>query len=237
MNKEAEIKLEKLQNLMFRNLFGVPESTPKPLLRFDLGSLSVSEKIHIKKMNFLYHLKTLDSKSLASEFYELQVKLNFPGLVVECRRLLNLYGLPNIIDEKVNFSKECWKKLVKKAVMAKSEETIKKEMIEYSKLRQIGTSSENLELKDYIKRMSLRNARMNFAIRSYMTDCKMNRKSDKAYAEKLWKCDYCKNLDSQSHILWCPAFSPLREGKSLSNDQDLVEYFKNVMKIRENQLT
>ena len=64
----------------------------------------------------------------------------------------------------------------------------------------------------------------------------MNRKSDKAYDEKLWKCDYCKNLDSQSHILWCPAFSPLREGKSLSNDQDLVEYFKNVMKIRENQL-
>ena len=123
--------------------------------------------------------------------------------------------------------------MIKRAVSAKSEDNIKKEMIKYSKLKQIGSSNECLEIKDYVKNMSLRKARMNFSLRSHMIDCKMNKKSDKANSDNLWKCDFCKNLDSQSHILWCPAFSPLREGKSISNDHDLVEYFLNVMKIRE----
>ena len=97
---------------MFRKFFGVPDSTPKPLLRFDLGSLSIVEKIHVKKLSFIYHLKGLEKNSLASEFYEIQAKHKFPGLITECRNLLKLYDLPNIIDEKVNFSKESWKKMI-----------------------------------------------------------------------------------------------------------------------------
>ena len=107
-------------------------------------------------------------------------------------------------------------------------------MVKYSKLRYIGSSHEKLEVKDYVKNMSVRNARMKFRIRSFMTDCKMNKKSDRKYASELWKCDLCCNLDSQSHLLWCPAFSSLREGRSLDDDSDLVTYFQQVMKIRNN---
>ena len=148
-------------------------------------------------------MKHLDIGSLASEFYNLQVKYYFPGLVNECRTLLKGYKLPNIINANLDFTKDTWKNMVKKAIKKKSEEN-----------------------------MSLRNARMMFRIRSSMTDVKMNKKSDKKYASELWKCDLCKNLDSQSHVLWCPAFSSLREGRSLDNDSDLVTYFNQVMKIR-----
>ena len=79
--------------------------------------------------------------------------------------------------------------------------------------------------------MSLRKARLTFRIRSYMTDTKFNRKYDKKFAAELWRCDHCKRLDSQSHIIWCPAFLPLREGKDLNNDDDLVKYFQEVMRI------
>ena len=37
-------KLENLQNTMFRYLFAVPKSTPQPIMRFDLGHLSMREK-------------------------------------------------------------------------------------------------------------------------------------------------------------------------------------------------
>ena len=37
LGKTSSDKLENLQNTMFRYLFGVPVSTPTPLLRFDLG--------------------------------------------------------------------------------------------------------------------------------------------------------------------------------------------------------
>ena len=61
----------------------------------------------------------------------------------------------------------------------------------------------------------------------------MNQQSDKENAKNLWKCTECGHIDTQSHILWCPYFSTLREGRSIENDADLVSYFREVFKIRE----
>ena len=49
----------------------------------------------------------------------------------------------------------------------------------------------------------------------------------------LWKCEDCGYVDTQSHILNCPAYQELREGKSLNCDADLVTYFAEVLKLRE----
>ena len=68
---------------------------------------------------------------------------------------------------------------------------------------------------------------------SNMTNTKMNQQSDRENARLLWKCSECGNVDAQSHIVWCPFFAQLREGKSLDNDADLVSYFKEVFKVRE----
>ena len=69
--------------------------------------------------------------------------------------------------------------------------------------------------------------------RSNMTNVKWNKRSDKQNQKSLWKCEECGNIDTQSHIVWCPSFASLREGKSLDNDADLVRYFQEVLKIRE----
>ena len=55
----------------------------------------------MQKLNFLFHLKTLDKSALANEVFELQKKYNYPGLVQECRKLMLKYGLPDIIDGKI----------------------------------------------------------------------------------------------------------------------------------------
>ena len=232
MNTDTEDRLDNLQNCMFRTIFAVPKSTPKPILRWDLGHLSMKEKIHAKKLNFLLHLKNLPNNSLAAEFYDIQVKLNFPGLVEECRNLLKNYNLPNIIDGNNTYSKLAWKKLVKKAIHKKSENLLRSEIQEYSKLRDITSESENLDLKEYVKNMTMRQARTKFKLRSHMLDVKMNRKSDKRYSDTLWRCDFCLSLDSQSHIMWCPAFSSLREGRNIEDDKDIVSYIDQVMKLR-----
>ena len=123
---------------------------------------------------------------------------------------------------------------MKKVVRAKSEINIKKEFANSSTLKNLNVPSENLRLHDYIKNMSLRNARTNFRIRSHMIDTKFNRKSDKKCEAELWRCDDCKSPDLQSHIIWCPTFAPLREGRNLKNDNDLVSYFQEVLRIRSN---
>ena len=92
---------------------------------------------------------------------------------------------------------------------------------------------EQFEENQYLKEMSMMDARTLFRIRSQTTTVQMNQRSDKSHAKNLWKCLECGNIDSQSHIVWCPFFSELREGKSLDNNDDLVKYFKQVFKIRE----
>ena len=231
LRDETLIKLEDMQNTMFRYLFAVPKSTPRPIMRFDLGQLSMKEKIHVKKLNFLHHLKNLPSSSLGNEFYNLQRKFGFPGLISECQNLLRFYDLENILDDKINFSKQVWNKKVKDAIYKKSEKSIKDEFCTYSKLKD-HDMDEVLNLKEYATSMNLRNARTMFRWRSHMVDAKMNKKSDKQYAKDLWKCDYCLSLDSQSHIIWCPAFASLRVDKNLHDDLDLVQYIQAVMRIR-----
>ena len=144
----------------------------------------------------------------------MQVKHAFPGLISECRKLIKYYILEDIIDGNVVLSKQVWKKRVKNAVRIKSEELLKKEFNNYSKLKNLDSPKEELKVKYYVKDMTIRNARTMFKIRSHMTDVKFNQKSNKKFANELWKCDFCASLDSQSHIIWCPAFASLREGRT-----------------------
>ena len=76
--------------------------------------------------------------SLAAEIYEVQAKLNFPGLVSECRELLKYYGLPNIIDEHISVSKQQWKSRVKKAIRERSQRNLQNEFETYYKQRNEG---------------------------------------------------------------------------------------------------
>ena len=132
--------------------------------------------IHKKKLNFLHHLRTMEDNSLASEILVLQIKYGFPGLVTECRELLQVYKLPNIIDENLNLSKFQWKSLVRKAIKIKSEETIKKTFQSFSKLRNKDFENKSLEIKDYVTNMKLRDERTYFRIRGDMIKAKMNMK-------------------------------------------------------------
>ena len=108
-------------------------------------------------------------------------------------------------------------------------------MKKYSKLRDGPMPNEDFAIKDYIKSMTVEDARTNFSVRSHMFPAKFNYRSDPKNSEELWRCGSCLSghIESQSHILHCEAYSELREGKSLSNDKDLVNYMKNVLIIRE----
>ena len=183
ISKETVNRLESMQNTMFRYLIAVLNSTPQPILRFELGHLSMKEKNHIKKLCLLYYLRSLPAESLGNEFYEMQVKYSFPGLISECRKLIKYYILEDIIDGNVVLSKQVWKKRVKNAVRIKSEELLKKEFNNYSKLKNLDSPKEEFKVKDYVKdMMTIRNARTMFKIRSHMTDVKFNQKSNQKFA-------------------------------------------------------
>ena len=53
----------------------------------------------------------------------------------------------------------------------------------------------------------------------------LNQRSNTEFARKLWLCDECGKVDSQSHIMWYPSYA--------NNDLGVVHYFQSVVKIRE----
>ena len=125
-------------------------------------------------------------------------------------------------------NKNSWKARISEAVTKKNEKELRKNMIGYSKLEDF--NKEEYEVKEYLKTMKMNDARTFFRIR---TKFKMNQSSDKMNRSSLWQCTGCGNVDTQSHIIWCPAYKDLREGKSLTSDSDLVEYYRKVLFIRE----
>jgi hypothetical protein len=235
MNTSTTKRLENLQNILLRCLLSVPTSTPVAALNWDFGFLSVEYRVSLKKIMFIHYLVNLNKEALASEIFEIQKEHNLPGLVKEGKELLQYFCLPNIIDEICPFTKQQWKQEAKKAVHSKYEENLKMKISGYSKLKDGPMMSENFEERSYLSDMTMHNARTHFRIRSMMINVKMNMRSDKSNAQKLWKCSECGHVDTQSHIVWCPFFATLREGKSLDSDIDLVKYFQEVMKIREDR--
>ena len=219
MDKVTINKLENFQHILQRCLLGVPNSTPLVAMSWDLGMISMEHRINEYKLIFLHYLIEQKDEILSKEFFNIQKSLNFPGFVFEARNLIELYGLPNIID----------------GTRMSQQATLKKEFkMTTSQLKDGPLLKEKFEKKEYLVSLNLSDARTNFRLRSNATYVKMIRKSDPTYSAQLWKCDGCGNLDTQCHIMRCPVFAPLREGLDIGNDKDVVHYFQQVFKLREN---
>ena len=233
MPSDSLQSIEDIQHLLLRKLFSVPRTTPHVALRWDAGLISLEMQIAKKKLLFMYHLIKLEENSLANEMLRVQISQHLPGLVPECKELIKSLNLPDLFEKKVygTLSKLAWKKLVTKAILADEEAKFKKAFSSKSKLRDGDMTLESFERKDYLTRMNLTNSRVKFSIRSKMLDIKFNYSAK--YERELWLCDSCcSSIKTQSHLLFCPAYSTLREGKDLSNDDHLIGYIQNVMQIR-----
>ena len=191
----------------------------------------MKNRILKKKLLFLHHIATLEEDSIAFQVYSVQKRLELPGLLQECLEFLVKFG---IID--VNkYSSGQWKKLVEKNITQKNKtdllETVKGKYktISYEEL-----SKEQFELKPYIKQLNMSLARDKFRLRSKMTrTVKFNFPSDKKFKADMWRCWHCPSIDSQAHVRVCPAYHELRHDKDLNNDKDLVLYFRQVIKLRD----
>ena len=168
---------------------------------------------------------------MAKEIYSEQLSAGWPGLVTECRDIIKEWDIPDIINQDQHISSKEWKRIIRQEAKIQNEKMLLEDISKKSKLSEM--INETYELKPYLSEMKMNDARLNFALRSRMVKCKMNYFNDPKYRAEMWRCDSCRTrIDSQSHILYCPAYQKLREGKNLNSDQDIVTYFREVLKIR-----
>ena len=138
-----------------------------------------------------------------------------------------------ILEDLVNIktSKAQFKQIVKSAIDKKNEDILREEIRKYSKLKD--WEDDDYERKNYLKVLTLEEARMKFRIRTNMTECAFNFKNKPEYSNNNWFCPSCNvAIETFSHIKWCESYAELRFGKDLEDDKDLVSYIFEVMKKR-----
>ena len=114
--------------------------------------------------------------------------------------------------------------MVKKAILKANENELREEISQSKKLKNSKIIEENFGIKKYIHELTLKESRTLFKHRCKITQyVKVNFKNDKNYARKLWKCDHCGNVDTESHLLWCRSYKGLREGLDFSQNKDLCK--------------
>ena len=236
---EAMKLLNKIHLTFLRTLLKTPITTPIPSLYWETGSLDMLSKVEKRKLTFYHHIVNLDDSALAKKFADIQDKNNFPGLIAECKLLLRKYELSDLIID--DYSKLAWKKLVKNAIVAKFKEKLLSDMKKYKKIDHVRKVNEEFGLQNYLKNMSLKNARMKFAIETEMVEkIKFNFMSDIQYEKQNWACDYCLGVkgvykpDSMHHVTECENYAFLRQDLNLDQDNDVVIYFTKVVELRNN---
>ena len=124
------------------------------------------------------------------------------------------------------------KQLLNKKIADKNENELRPMM---TKSKCDDLKGEKFGLKPYFKNLSVTNSRTKFRFKTKMTQVKFNFRNDSNNARDSWICDSCESsaIESQSHIIWCEAYSHLREGLNVNCDKDLTKYIGDVMKIRE----
>ena len=217
-----------IQKRFLKHLLGVGSGCPTPALYWETGILRMKWRILKSKLLFYHHLLSLPSNSLANEVLRVQEELELPGLVSECKAFLVQHRIPNALT----FNKMQWKKMIK----AKINELNEAELIEQSlAYKKINYSGKKLVRQGYISEMRADDGRTMFKLQTnMMPSVQMNFMSNTEYTKNLWTCTGCNaKKDSQSHIMSCPAYLHLRVNKNFDTSLELVTYFREVLKLRQ----
>ena len=218
-------KLDDLQNSLYRSLLNVPYTTPKAALIWEVGGVKMKYRIMMQKLIFMNHILHLGENALAKQIQAAQQSNNVAGLTQEVEIFIVQLELPNCFNTIILKNK--WKRLVKNAIVKANEKEIRQSSSSYKKIKN------KVQDDEYLSSLSLSQARVLFQHKYSMTsNVKMNYKGDPSYSKSLWKCDKCKNQDTNSHLLWCTGYTEQREGLDLNQNKDLCSYLQKVIKLR-----
>ena len=151
------------------------------------------------------------------------------GLVADAVKISELLNVDGLFDEGI--SRNYFKSIVKKACIKASDNQLREEIQKYKKLSSLRDDVK--KGNQYFFNETLQNARTLFRFRSEMFEAKINFKNKKEYKIEKYLCDSCESqIDVNTHVLFCPSYAELREGRDLHNDTDLAYYLQRVLVIR-----
>ena len=117
-----------------------------------------------RKLNYFNEHIHLPEDTLAKQILNIQIKNGIPGLFKECMEMIRDLKLPDVTEQKI--TKISWKWLVKKAILEKNENELRKDLEGSKKAKEF--RNEPFEIKSYFTELNLIEARVIFKQRFKM---------------------------------------------------------------------
>ena len=113
---------------------------------------------------------------------------------------------------------------------------ILEEIKKSKKLDYFSLASEDFELKSYFITLNLADSRLKHRERSKcMKSCRTHFPSDANNIREMFRCSSCNEIDGLNHWKTSKCYEHLREGKNLDLDAELCEFYRGVIKQREEE--
>ena len=190
------LKVKQMKYL--KRVFHAPSSTPNAVTLLETGSLPIEQEIHVRQLNFLHHILTLKKDDPVKLAYSEQLKYtqeqNWGNEVKDLRKH---YNIPEDDSEIEKFSKEKWKKHIKKYVKQHALEDLNAELSKLKHASQI-TTYNTMKPQQYFEILKPHHSRKLFHVRAGIVDIKSVRKYK--YSDTL--CRLCGDPDENiEHVL------------------------------------
>ena len=198
----------------------------------DLSGLTILFRILKDKLIFYHHLACLPEEALAHQVLTIQEKFHFPNLLNDISHFLNKHEISNVCD----YSKQEWRKFVKKTIDHENRESLLEASKKYKKLDYLSLSLEEAGIKEYFLNLDLAGARMRFKERSNcVSTCKDSYRSK--HLTSMF-CNFCssKSICNLNHWRICSGYSQYRISRDLSLDSHLVAYLQDIIELRKSEL-
>ena len=204
LSKDDLRKLESIDLMFLRKLFGVPISTPKPSLYLESGCMPLRYVIKGKRIMFLHHILTRNEDALISRVFWAQVTNTAKGDWCQVvREDLDMLGLSMLSFEEIaTMTKDSLKKLVHEGMTIAAFDELGKEKNDLKKIAPLRYNE--LGVQPYLTDpdLSVKQKQLIFKWRTCMIKVGWN------YGQKD-KCPICSEADdTQAHLFNCRQLNP-----------------------------
>ena len=136
---EEEKELEKMQGTLIRGIMELPPATPYYPLLYELGLPTMMSRIHYRKLMLYHSMVNSGERRIATKVLNAQRLMDREGTWLGgVKKNMREYEIDDTTMEDL---KSRWKEKVKKCIIIKVEERIKKEITGKTKSRTIIDSS------------------------------------------------------------------------------------------------
>ena len=206
--KNMQAKLNGIKPNLLKRVLQLPKATPSTAVQYEFGINDLTLDILMEKVILAVQTLKADENRISRRILEVMLKKKVPGFCSEVIEACNIIGVS--IDELLATKKDVRQVLKRKITEIQSGELLKR-MALSSKMDRVVTSGYKFNggMMKYLSELNFWQARAIFMARYRMWPTKDN-------FPGRWKgtnCNSCGYRDTDEHILLCPGYADIVDGK------------------------